>query len=91
MQLIPSGAILTQASDALIVAQQVYISTFGQNVNLVPSSPQGQAIQELALIIQESDNNVAFLLSSLNPNLATGIALDAICSNLFVFRKPAGY
>ena len=86
-----NGAILTTAPDALAVAQAVFVSTFGANVNLDPSSPNGQTIQELADIINASDNNVAYLLNSLNPNLANGIALDAICANLYLYRKQASY
>ena len=88
MQLSNNGVQVTQANDALTVAQQIFIATFGVSVNLDPSSPNGQTIQEIANAIMTGDTNLEYLVNSINPYLATGIQLDAICANLYLFRKP---
>jgi hypothetical protein len=86
-----NGITLTTAQDALDRAQGIFKSVYGNNVNLDPSGATGLLVQQIANAIMERDSNIAYLLNSLNPYLAAGTALDAICANLDIYRKPAGY
>lgn len=91
MKFIVNGVELTATSDALALAQAIFTATFGSNVNLDPTSPNGQTIQQIANAITTGDANLEFLLNSIDPNLAQGVCLDAICSNLYLYRFPATY
>jgi hypothetical protein len=91
MKFLVNGVELTTTNDALALAQAIFTATFGSNVNLDPTSPNGQTIQQIANAITTGDANLEFLLNSINPNLAQGVCLDAICSNLYLYRQPASY
>lgn len=84
-----TGVILTPSSTAKTEAQQILIDTYGAGVNLADASPNGQLVQNIALAITQRENDQADTVSSFNPNIATGIQLDAICANLDIIREPA--
>ncbi len=89
MNFIKNGVQITTAQDALTRAQAIFIATYGSNIDLHPSSPTGLLIQQIANIIMERDSNITSLYASINPYLAFGIELDALCSNLGIYRIPA--
>lgn len=84
-----TGVILTPSSTALAEARQILIDTYGPDVNLDPASPNGLLVQNIALAITQRENDQADTVNSMNPNIATGLQLDAICANLDIVRVPA--
>jgi hypothetical protein len=68
-------------STELTIFQQVFVSTFGANTNLVPSSINGVFIQELTNFGVQNENTVTLLTSQIyNPNYASGQYLDGLCA-----------
>lgn len=68
-------------AEELSIFQMVFITTFGLNVNLVPSSLNGVFIQELTNFGVQNENSVTLLTSQIyNPNYASGQYLQAICA-----------
>lgn len=69
------------ANEELTIFQQVFITTFGINVNLVPSSLNGVFIQELTNFGVDNENTVTLITSGIyNPNYASGKYLQDICA-----------
>ncbi len=69
------------ADEELSIFQQVFITTFGLNVNLVPSSLNGVFIQELTDFGVQNENTVTLVTSGIyNPNYASGKYLQDICA-----------
>ncbi len=91
MPISSTGVIITPSATALAEAQQIFIDTYGINVNLDPVSPNGLLIQNIALAITKRENDQADTVNSFNPNIATGNQLDAICANLDIERIPATF
>ena len=89
MPISDTGVILEPSATALAEAQQIFINTFGPNVNLDASSPNGLLIQNIAIAITYRENDQVYTVNSLNPNIAAGVQLDAICANLNIVRAPA--
>lgn len=89
MPISSTGVILEPSTTAITYAQNILINTYGASVNLDPSSPNGLLVQNIALAITYRENAQANVVNSLNPNIATGTQLDAICANLNIQRSPA--
>ena len=73
-----TGVIMTDASviQAQVIAE--YQSTFGSDLNVDPSTPQGMLITiETLSRIAVADNN-ANLANQINPNISGGVFLDAL-------------
>lgn len=78
------------AEEILLEIQQIFINVFGSNFNLLPSSINGQFIQELTNLAIEVEAAKALLYSGLyNPDVAYGIWLESICEWLNIERNPA--
>lgn len=74
----------------LNIFQQVFINTFGFNVNLVPSSLNGVFVQELTNFGVQNENTVTLLTSGFyNPNYASDKPLEDICAWNDIQRKTA--
>lgn len=86
-----SGVIITPSATSIADAQQILIDTYGSGVNLARSSPNGQWVQNVALAITERENDQVDTVNSINPNIATGTQLDAICANLNIQRISATF
>lgn len=84
-----TGVIITPSTTAIAEAQQILIDTYGSTVNLDPASPNGLLVQNIAIAITQREADQANTVNSMNPNIATGEQLDAICANLNIFRIPA--
>lgn len=61
----------------------------GKNIDLHDSSPTGLLLNTIVELYVKSGENIAECQGQLNPDLATGVWLDAICSFLGIERKPA--
>lgn len=69
------------ANEELSIFQMVFITTFGLNVNLVPSSLNGVFIQELTNFGVQNEDSVTLITSGIyNPNYASGKYLEDICA-----------
>jgi hypothetical protein len=91
MQLFNTGIIPITAEEALAEATAIYRNALGNAVNTDPSSPTGQEIQEIANAIIAYDANMIKVMYTLNPNVATGFALDSIIANIGSERIPATF
>jgi Baseplate J-like protein len=83
------GYQITPSATAIAEAQAILINTYGANVNLEPSSPNGLLVQNIAIAITQREADQADVIGSFNPNIASGLQLDAICANLDIVRIPA--
>lgn len=83
------GYQITPSATAIAEAQAILINTYGANVNLEPSSPNGLLVQNIAIAITQREADQAETIGSFNPNIASGLQLDAICANLDIIRIPA--
>lgn len=83
------GYQITPSATAIAEAQAILINTYGANVNLEPSSPNGLLVQNIAIAITQREADQADTINSFNPNIASGLQLDAICANLDIIRIPA--
>lgn len=84
-----TGVVIEPSTTAIAEAQQILIDTYGATVNLDPASPNGLLVQNIAIAITNREADQANTVNSMNPNIATGEQLDAICANLNIFRIPA--
>ena len=73
-----TGVIVTDASVIQAEVEQEYKDTFGEDLNVDPSTPQGMLITIETLSRIAVANNNAALANQINPNLAGGIFLDAL-------------
>ena len=89
MSISNTGVILDPSSTAIAEAQQILIDTYGASVNLSPTSPNGLLVQNIALAITKREADQADTVNAMNPNIATGTQLDAVCANLDIQRIPA--
>lgn len=64
-------------------------AAFGGNLNLDPSTPQGQLITSIAAILGDNYNTQVALFNSVDPAFATGRMQDAIGRIYFLTRNPA--
>ncbi len=90
MSLTATGYVIPTANERLTQIQEVYTAVL-PNINLDPETPQGLLIQSQTNFSITFDGNYLEMVNSINPDIATGIALDAIGAFTFVRRKPSTY
>lgn len=84
-----TGVITTDAATIEAEVQQEYKDTFGDDLNIDPSTPQGMLITiETLSRTAVADNNAA-LANQINPNLAGGVFLDALLQLTGSQRNPS--
>jgi hypothetical protein len=84
-----SGTIVPDTADLLTEVEGEWKSAFGQDLQVTPDTPQGVMISaEVAARAEVAKNNAA-LANQINPNLAGGVFLDAICALLGLERATA--
>jgi uncharacterized phage protein gp47/JayE len=84
-----TGIITSDANTIQTEVQNEYLNTFGSDLNIDPSTPQGMLITiETLSRIAVADNNVN-LANQINPNLAGGVFLDALMQLMGLQRTPA--
>jgi hypothetical protein len=73
-----TGVIVPDTSDILTTVQNQFLTTFGSDLLLTPSTPQGILITAQTAAFDAVVTNNAALANQINPNLAGGVFLDAI-------------
>lgn len=75
-----SGVILPDTSNILTEVENEYKSAFGSDLIVTPDTPQGVLITAETLSRDAVVRNNAALANQINPNIAGGVFLDAICA-----------
>lgn len=84
-----SGIIVADTSTTLNEVQAEYQTAFGADLDLTPSTPQGLMISAETLDRSLNASLLAEVGNQINPNLATGVWLDAICALFDISRIAA--
>ena len=84
-----TGVVVPDTASILADVEQEYRDAFGQDLQTTPDTPQGVLIAaEVAARIAVARNNAA-LANQINPELAGGVFLDAICALTGLQRDSA--
>lgn len=84
-----TGVIIVDTNIIQTEVQQEYLNTFGSDLNLDPSTPQGMLITiETSSRVAVADNN-ATLANQINPNISGGVFLDALLQLTGAQRIPS--
>lgn len=75
-----TGVIVPDTADTLSAVETEYRAAFGTDLVVTPDTPQGVLINAEALARDAVIRNNADLANQINPNLAGGVFLDAICA-----------
>lgn len=81
-----TGVIVADATDLLSDVQTEYQNALGSAINLDASTPQGSLMAAEVIARTDVMRNNAELANMMNPNLAYGTFLDAICALLGITR-----
>lgn len=84
-----TGTIVPDTADILADVTAEYVGTFGDDLNPSLTTPQGVLIQSDALARAEVVENNAAVANQINPFIAGGIFLDAICA-MTGLQPPSG-
>lgn len=84
-----TGVIVPDTAVLLDEVQTEYKAVFGSNLIVDPSTPQGVLITAEALARDTVVRNNAALANQINPNIAGGVFLDAICALTALQRDTA--
>lgn len=84
-----TGVVVPDTSDLLAQVQLEFKNAFGSDLNIDPSTPQGLLITGETTARKAVINNNAALANQINPNLAGGVFLDAICALTRLERDPS--
>lgn len=83
-----TGTVTPDTADILVEVQGEWRNAFGQDLSLSSNTPQGTMIAAETSARTAVANNNAVLANQINPNIAGGIFLDAICAFLGLTRDP---
>lgn len=84
-----TGVIVPDTGEILTEVQDEYKDAFGDDLVVTPDTPQGVLITAEALSRDAVVRNNAALANQINPNLAGGVFLDAICALTALERAKA--
>lgn len=84
-----SGISVPEASEIKGTFQTIFASSFGSDLNLDDSTPQGTLIDGLTQQKQLDNAQLLYFFNQLNPNTNNGIFQDAIASIFGLQRKEA--
>lgn len=87
--IVDTGVIVPDTSDLLAAAQNEFKTAFGADLIVTPDTPQGVLATARADARDSVVRNNAALANQINPNLAGGTALDAICALTALERTAA--
>ncbi|MDR1349691.1 MAG: baseplate J/gp47 family protein [Zoogloeaceae bacterium] len=88
--IVRTGVIVPDTADARAAVEQEFRDAFGrQDLITTPDTPQGVLITQEVIARQNVARNNADLANQINPNLATGLFLDALCALTGLTRKKA--
>jgi hypothetical protein len=83
------GFVVPPQSDILTGLQADTNAAFGGNMNLSPTTPQGQLNASQAAIIGDCNDQLVALFNGVDPALASGRLQDAIARIYYLERLPA--
>lgn len=83
------GLQVPETDKILAFVQEEFKKVFGNDINLDPSSPQGQLITSLAAMIVTKNTELLKLANQFNPLTAQGAFQDALGKIYFLDRKVA--
>ncbi|CAK7193465.1 hypothetical protein COMNV_01681 [Commensalibacter sp. Nvir] len=86
-----TGVMTADTSDLLTEVQQEFISALGENLSLDASTPQGTLMQAETVARTSVMKFIAQSANLLNPEIAYGVYLDAICAFLGIERGVDAY
>lgn len=87
--ILQSGTVVPDTADLQSEVEGEWKSAFGQDLQVTADTPQGVMITaEVAARAAVAENNAA-LANQINPNIAGGVFLDAICALLGLERATA--
>lgn len=84
-----TGVIVADVSDIKSDVQTEWKDAIGQDLILDDDTPQGQLIDGEVLARSNVMRGCAQVANQINPNLAGGVWLDAVCSWLGIYREQA--
>jgi hypothetical protein len=84
-----TGVVSPDTSDVLTDVQAEWQAAFGANLSVDPSTPQGVMIAAETTARTSVLNANAKIANQINPNLAGGLFLDALCALLGLTRAAA--
>lgn len=84
-----TGVIVPDTGETLQEVQDEFKLAFGNNLDVSPETPQGVLITAEVIARDAVVRNNAALANQINPNLAGGIFLDAICALTGLERDKA--
>jgi hypothetical protein len=89
--IVDNGIIVPDTADIKTEVEQEFKNALGERMSTAPNTPQGRLISaETDARVAVARNN-AQLANQINPNLATGLFLEAISAFLGIDRAPASY
>lgn len=84
-----TGVIVPDTSTTLLTVQDEFKTVFGADLPVTPDTPQGVLITAETVARDAVIRNNAALANQINPNLAGGVFLDALCALTGLTRAPA--
>lgn len=84
-----TGVIVADTSDIKTEVENEWKNTFGQALSVDPSTNQGAQIAAETVTRTSVAQSTATVANQINPNLAGGVFLDAICALLGIQRREA--
>lgn len=83
------GVIAPPTSEIKKDVQSLFVTAFGEGLNLDDSTPQGYLIDGITNIIANKNAAMLYLVNQFNPSFARGIWQDALGNLYFLQRKSA--
>lgn len=87
--IVETGVIVPDTETLLTEVQDEWKEALGQDLIVTPDTPQGTLITSETLAREGVVSNNATLANQINPNIAGGVFLDAICAFLGLEREGA--
>lgn len=84
-----TGVIIPDTSTTLAAVQAEYRSVFGQDLDVSPETSQGVLIGAEVTQRDAILRNNAAIANQINPNIAGGLWLEAVCATTGLQRSPA--
>jgi hypothetical protein len=81
--------VIPDTADLLADVEGEWKNSFGSDLQVTPDTPQGVMIAAEAAARAEVVKNNAALANQINPDIAGGVFLDAICALLGLYRAAA--
>ena len=84
-----TGAVVPDTADIKSAAEAEFKRVFGADLDVTPETPQGRLIEILALARMDTIRLNALMASQINPDIATGVFLDAVSALTDCYRARA--